>query len=89
MVVGDLGPAVAGEKGARMQQVEEQKRVPVLDPIDRVSEIIFGLIMALTITGSVSAATAGRDEIRTMMIAALGCSLAWGWSTRSCTSSCR
>jgi VIT1/CCC1 family predicted Fe2+/Mn2+ transporter len=61
-----------------MSQVEKQKRAPVLDPIDRVSEIIFGLIMALTITGSVSAATAGRDEIRTMMFSALGCNLAWG-----------
>jgi VIT1/CCC1 family predicted Fe2+/Mn2+ transporter len=50
----------------------------VLDPINRVSEIIFGLIMALTFTGSVSAATAGREEIRTMMFAALGCNLAWG-----------
>jgi VIT1/CCC1 family predicted Fe2+/Mn2+ transporter len=50
----------------------------VLDPIDRVSEIIFGLLMALSFTGSVSVATAGREEIRVMMAAALGCNLAWG-----------
>jgi hypothetical protein len=43
-----------------------------------VSEIIFGLIMALTFTGTLSAATAAREEIRTMMFAALGCNLAWG-----------
>jgi hypothetical protein len=61
-----------------MLQVEKQKRTRVLDPIERVSEIIFGLIMALSFTGSVSAATAGREEIRTMMFAALGCNLAWG-----------
>jgi VIT1/CCC1 family predicted Fe2+/Mn2+ transporter len=61
-----------------MQQEEQQKRAPVLDPINRVSEIIFGLIMALTFTGSVSAATAGREEIRTILFAALGCNLAWG-----------
>jgi VIT1/CCC1 family predicted Fe2+/Mn2+ transporter len=61
-----------------MSQVEIQKRAPVLDPIERVSEIIFGLIMALTFTGSLSAATAGSEEIRTMMFAALGCNLAWG-----------
>jgi hypothetical protein len=54
------------------------ERAPVLDPIDRVSEIIFGLIMALSFTGAVSAATAGREEIRTVMFAALGCNLAWG-----------
>ena len=50
----------------------------VLDPIDRVSEIIFGLIMAVTIVGSLSIATAGATEVRTAMIAALGCNLAWG-----------
>jgi VIT1/CCC1 family predicted Fe2+/Mn2+ transporter len=55
-----------------------QERARVLDPIDRVSEIIFGLIMALTFTGSLSAASAGREDIRTMMFAALGCNLAWG-----------
>jgi VIT1/CCC1 family predicted Fe2+/Mn2+ transporter len=61
-----------------MPEMENEKRAPVLDPIDRVSEIIFGLIMALTITGSLSAASAGREEIRTMIFAALGCNLAWG-----------
>ena len=42
------------------------------------SEILFGLIMALTITGAVSVVTADRFQIRTMLIAALGCNLAWG-----------
>ncbi|MFN7571496.1 MAG: hypothetical protein ACK5TK_08590 [Betaproteobacteria bacterium] len=50
----------------------------VLDPVDRVSEVMFGLLMALTFTGSISVASAGREEIRTMMAAALGCNLAWG-----------
>src|SRR5262245_66319369 len=55
---------------------ESSKRV--LDPIDRVSEVLFGLIMALTFTGSLSVAEAGRDDVRTMLIGALGCNLAWG-----------
>jgi hypothetical protein len=50
----------------------------VLDPIDRVSEILFGLIMVLTFTGSLSVATAGRAEVREMLAGALGCNLAWG-----------
>lgn len=50
----------------------------VLDPIDRVSEVLFGLIMVLTFTGSLSIAEAGREDIRTMLIGALGCNLAWG-----------
>lgn len=50
----------------------------VLDPIDRVSEVLFGLIMVLTFTGSLSVAEAGRDDVRMMLIGALGCNLAWG-----------
>src|SRR5687767_10487300 len=49
-----------------------------LDPIDRVCEVLFGLIMVLTFTGSLSVAEAGREDVRTMLIAALGCNLAWG-----------
>jgi len=50
----------------------------VLDPIYRVNEVLFGLIMVLTFTGSLSVAEAGRDDIRKMLIGALGCNLAWG-----------
>lgn len=34
--------------------------------------------MVLTFTGSLSAAESGRAEVRTMLIGALGCNLAWG-----------
>src|SRR5512138_2415613 len=50
----------------------------VLEPVERVSEVLFGLIMVLTFTGSLSVAEAGREDIRTMLIGALGCNLAWG-----------
>jgi hypothetical protein len=50
----------------------------VLDPADRVAEVLFGLIMVLTFTGSLSVAEAGRDDVRTMLVGALGCNLAWG-----------
>ena len=50
----------------------------VLDPVDRVAEVLFGLIMVLTFTGSLSVAEAGRDDVRAMLIGALGCNLAWG-----------
>jgi hypothetical protein len=56
--------------------IRSSKRV--LDPIDRISEILFGLIMVLTFTGSLGIAEAGRDDVRTMLIGALGCNLAWG-----------
>jgi len=51
----------------------------VLEPIDRVSEVLFGLIMVLTFTGSLSVAEAGRAEVRDMLVGALGCNLAWGF----------
>jgi len=50
----------------------------VLDPVERAFEILFGLIMVLTFTGSISVANAGEAEVRTELIAALGCNLAWG-----------
>lgn len=58
------------------EPVKSSKRA--LDPMDRVSEVLFGLIMVLTFTGSLSVAEAGRTEIRTMLLGALGCNLAWG-----------
>lgn len=50
----------------------------VLEPIDRISEMLFGLIMVLTFTGSLSVVDAGRDDVRTMLVGAIGCNLAWG-----------
>jgi hypothetical protein len=58
--------------------IEQEVREPVLSPVDRVSEMLFGLFMALTFVGAVSVAEAGRQEVRAMFIAALGCNLAWG-----------
>ena len=49
-----------------------------LDPMERVSEILFGLIMVLTFTCSFSVVRGGHEEVREMLIGALGCSLAWG-----------
>jgi hypothetical protein len=61
-----------------MPEQEKEKRVPVLDPVSRISEIIFGVLMALSFTGALNVATAGREEVRTVMLTALGCNLAWG-----------
>lgn len=49
-----------------------------LDPNTRVAELLFGLIMVLTFTGSLSVADSGRDDVRAMLIGALGCNIAWG-----------
>jgi len=49
-----------------------------LTPLERSSEVLFGLIMVLTFTGSISVVTGGREEIRSILFAALGCNFAWG-----------
>ena len=49
-----------------------------LEPIERISEVLFGLIMVLTATGTLSVINAGNPEIKTMILGALGCNLAWG-----------
>jgi VIT1/CCC1 family predicted Fe2+/Mn2+ transporter len=54
------------------------KSPSLLDPMDRVTEILFGLIMALSFTCSISIATAHRAEIRQLLVGAIGCNLAWG-----------
>jgi len=58
----------------------EQSSKRFLETSERVSEVLFGLIMVLTFTGSlsVSEAQADRSEVRTMLIGALGCNIAWG-----------
>ena len=50
----------------------------VLEPGERIAEVLFGLIMVLSFTGSLSVAEAGREDVRTMLIGALGCNIAWG-----------
>jgi hypothetical protein len=61
-----------------MLDPEATSRERLLDPVDRICEILFGLIMAVTIVGSLSIAEAGRAEVRTVLAAAIGCNLAWG-----------
>ncbi len=50
----------------------------VLTPYDRGSEILFGLIMALTITGALSVTHATEREARTLFVTTLACNVAWG-----------
>ena len=53
-------------------------RARILSPLERFSEIVFGLIMVLSFTGALSVVEAGREDVRTMLLGAIGCNLAWG-----------
>ena len=64
--------------GLAMSDKRATRIAPVLSWVDRASEAIFGVLMTLSFTGTMRVATAGRQEVRTMLIAALSCNLAWG-----------
>ena len=53
-------------------------QIGVLNPVDRISGILFGLIMALSFTCTISVAETGRSGLKNMLFAAVGCNLAWG-----------
>ncbi|HZZ74520.1 MAG TPA: VIT1/CCC1 transporter family protein, partial [Puia sp.] len=50
----------------------------LLSPIERIAEILFGLIMALSFTCAISVFEADRVEVKEMLIGAIGCNIAWG-----------
>jgi len=55
------------------------KESAVLNPVDRIAEVLFGLIMVLSFTGAISASTDAREDVRELLWAALGCNIAWGF----------
>lgn len=57
---------------------ERVKESAVLNPVDRIAEVLFGLIMVLSFTGAISASTDAREDVRELLWAALGCNVAWG-----------
>ena len=61
-----------------MFKVSDLPFARVLDPMERISETLFGLIMALTFICGLGVATGGDIKIETILIGALGCNLAWG-----------
>jgi hypothetical protein len=56
----------------------QTERRGILDPVERASEVLFGLIMVLSFTCSISVANAGHEDVRSVLIGAIGCNLAWG-----------
>ncbi len=49
-----------------------------LDPVSRLSEVMFGLLMTLTFTGTMSVALGAGETVPSILFAALGCNIAWG-----------
>ncbi len=57
---------------------EGQTQKGYLRPDERFAEIIFGLVMTLSITGTMSVARGGTEDVGVMLWAVLGCNIAWG-----------
>jgi hypothetical protein len=72
------GAAAPSRDAAHALQVVSEYQKRPLEPVERFSEAIFGLIMVLAFTGSLSVAESGRQEVRRMLVAALACNVAWG-----------
>ena len=61
-----------------MHHIQHVASDTALEPSDRIAEVLFGVIMVLTFTGSLSVAEAGQGEVSEMLRGALGCNIAWG-----------
>ena len=56
--------------------MQESKRV--LDPMERISEVLFGLIIVLTFTCSFGFRRTDNSEAHVLLVQVIACSLAWG-----------
>ena len=56
-----------------LAQFSAKSATRILEPMDRISEVLFGLIMALTFTLTLGVVTADTIQVRTMLLGALGC----------------
>jgi len=50
----------------------------LLEPIERINEVLFGVVMVLTYTTAIAVGKDQGDAAHTMLMSALGCNLAWG-----------
>jgi hypothetical protein len=66
------------QRVALLAQLAAKSADRILEPMDRISEVLFGLIMALTFTLTLGVVTADTIQVQTMLLGALGCNLARG-----------
>jgi hypothetical protein len=61
-----------------MSRPSESALASALSPFERAAEIIFGILMAISVTAAFEIASGSELDVRELLIAALGCNLAWG-----------
>ena len=67
---------VLNKSGQPVKEPFSENRL--MSPIERVAEILFGLIMALSFTCAISVAETDRIGVKQMLFGAIGCNIAWG-----------
>ena len=61
-----------------MSQPKDAVLASALSPFERGAEIIFGILMAISVTAAAEITLGAEVDVRELMLAALGCNLAWG-----------
>lgn len=61
-----------------MSRQSESALASALSPFERAAEIIFGILMAISVTAAFEIVAGGELDTRELLLAALGCNLAWG-----------
>jgi VIT1/CCC1 family predicted Fe2+/Mn2+ transporter len=49
-----------------------------LSPLERGCEIVFGILMAVSVASATQISAGGKADVHELLVAALGCNLAWG-----------
>lgn len=61
-----------------VSQPKDAVLASALSPFERGAEIIFGILMAISVTAAAEITLGAEVDVRELMLAALGCNLAWG-----------
>ena len=70
-----IAPAVPSKESVGVRRFVPRYR----DPASRLGEVLFGLIMVLTMTLTAGLIVAeGKEGVRQLLLAAIGCNVAWG-----------
>src|SRR4051794_18546741 len=64
------------EKTVTVKKPYSENRL--LNPIERITEILFGLVMALSFTCAISVTESDHADVKQMLFGAIGCNIAWG-----------
>ena len=61
-----------------MDHKDSNALAAALSPFERAAESVFGILMAISVTAAFEITVGKSVDVRELMIAALGCNLAWG-----------